>query len=156
LGRGALTVARTKSATGRRRPAASIARRNRSGSAVCRSPLVAMPGILPCAAAAIMKRGRQPRKGLPEDGATGNLGPRLRLKGGIVQASTRWRDRMAGEKTDKAKDLAEKALDKAVEGKDDEGRRLVEEARKLDPKAVESVAREVETERKQAEKHGNK
>lgn len=52
----------------------------------------------------------------------------------------------------KAHDLAEQALEKAEDGDTRAGKRLVEEARKLDPKAVEKVAREVEEDRKSADK----
>jgi len=59
---------------------------------------------------------------------------------------------MAEDKHDKAHDLAEQGLDKMVEGNRKEGEKLVEEARKLDPKAVQEVASEVEEDRQQAEK----
>lgn len=53
---------------------------------------------------------------------------------------------------DKAHDLAEEGLDKIIEGDGKEGKKLVEEAKKLDPEAVAEVAQEVEEDRQQAEK----
>lgn len=55
------------------------------------------------------------------------------------------------DKRERARDLAEEGLDKAVEGDEDQGRRLIDEARKIDPKAVEEVAEEVERERRKVE-----
>ena len=59
---------------------------------------------------------------------------------------------MAEDKHDKAHDLAEQGLDKMIEGDRKEGEKLVEQAKKLDPEAVQEVAREVEEDRQQAEK----
>lgn len=59
---------------------------------------------------------------------------------------------MAKDDAKKAHDLAEQALDKAADGDTSTGKRLVEEARKLDPKAVDEVAREVEEDRTKAGK----
>jgi hypothetical protein len=59
---------------------------------------------------------------------------------------------MAENKHDKAHDLAEQGLEKVIEGERKEGEKLVEEARKLDPEAVQEVAQEVEEDRQQAEK----
>lgn len=53
---------------------------------------------------------------------------------------------------DKAHDLAEEGLDKMIEGDGKEGKKLVEEAKKLDSEAVAEVAQEIEEDRKQAEK----
>jgi hypothetical protein len=56
------------------------------------------------------------------------------------------------DKTKEAHDLAERALDKAAEGGEDEAKRLAEKARTLDPKAAQDVAAEVEKDRAEAEK----
>lgn len=56
-------------------------------------------------------------------------------------------------KHDKAHDLAEQALDKAVDGDQAKAKKLAEEAKRLDPSAAEEVSREVEQERADAEKH---
>lgn len=55
------------------------------------------------------------------------------------------------DKRNRARDLAEQGLDKVVEGDRQKGRQLIEEAKKLDPKAVDEIAEEVERERDQAE-----
>jgi hypothetical protein len=60
---------------------------------------------------------------------------------------------MTETKTDQAHDLAERALDEAAEGHEDEAKRLAKKAKKLDPKAAQDVAEEVEEERAQAEKY---
>lgn len=52
----------------------------------------------------------------------------------------------------KAHDLAEAGIDKAVEGDTSAGKRMVNEANRLDPSAVEEVLEEIEEERAQAEK----
>jgi hypothetical protein len=44
---------------------------------------------------------------------------------------------------DKARDLAEKALDEAVEGNDAKAEKLAEEAKALDPDAVQDVVDEL-------------
>jgi hypothetical protein len=53
----------------------------------------------------------------------------------------------------KAHDLAEEAIDKAAEGKQDEANRLAKEAKKIDPKIGDEMAEEVEVDRRQAEKY---
>lgn len=62
-------------------------------------------------------------------------------------------DKTPGKAHDKAHDKAEHALDKMIEGDRREGERMLEEARKMDGTAVDDVGREVEEERKQAEKY---
>ncbi|MGA8760489.1 MAG: hypothetical protein WB611_30035 [Stellaceae bacterium] len=49
-------------------------------------------------------------------------------------------------------DIAEEGLDKIIEGDEQKGRRMIDEAKKRDPKAVEDLAREVERDREQAER----
>jgi hypothetical protein len=53
----------------------------------------------------------------------------------------------------KAHDLAEEAIDKAAEGKQAEANRLVDEAKKIDPKIADEMAEEVEADKRQAEKY---
>jgi hypothetical protein len=53
---------------------------------------------------------------------------------------------------DRARDIAEEGLDKIIEGDDGKGRRMIDEAKKRDPKAVEDLAQEVERDREQAER----
>ncbi|HJU20228.1 MAG TPA: hypothetical protein VJ770_27565 [Stellaceae bacterium] len=54
-------------------------------------------------------------------------------------------------KRDRARDLAEEGLDKMVEGDKEKGRRLIDEAKKIDPQAVDDLAEEVEHDREEAE-----
>jgi vacuolar-type H+-ATPase subunit H len=51
-----------------------------------------------------------------------------------------------------AHDIAEEGLDKIIEGDKETGRRMIDEARKRDPKAVEDLAEEVERDRDEAER----
>lgn len=60
------------------------------------------------------------------------------------------------DKRDHAYDLAEEGLDKMVEGDKDKGRRMIDKAKKIDPKAVQDVAEEVERDREKAEHFVNK
>lgn len=53
---------------------------------------------------------------------------------------------------DRARDIAEEGLDKIIEGDDEKGRRMIDEAKKRDPKAVEDLAQEVERDREHAER----
>jgi hypothetical protein len=53
-------------------------------------------------------------------------------------------------------DIAEEGLDKIIEGDEEKGRRMIDEAKKRDPKAVEDLAREVERDREQAERFVDK
>lgn len=55
------------------------------------------------------------------------------------------------DKHQKAHDLADEAIDKMAGGKRPEGERMMEKARRMDEKAVDEVAREVEEDRRQAE-----
>ncbi|HUC09287.1 MAG TPA: hypothetical protein VL985_02540 [Stellaceae bacterium] len=57
---------------------------------------------------------------------------------------------MANER-DLAHDIADEGLEKIIEGDEEKGRRMIEEAKKRDPKAVEELAEEVERDREQAE-----
>jgi hypothetical protein len=56
-------------------------------------------------------------------------------------------DRSVQNDRDRAHDLAEKGLDKIIEGEADKGRRMIEEAKKIEPKAVEQLADEIESDR---------
>ncbi len=53
-------------------------------------------------------------------------------------------------------DIAEDGLDKIIEGDEEKGRRMIEEAKKRDPKAVEDLVKEVEQDREQAERYIDK
>lgn len=53
-------------------------------------------------------------------------------------------------------DIAEEGLDKIIEGDEEKGRRMIDEAKKRDPKAVEDLAEEVEQDREQAERYIDK
>jgi hypothetical protein len=53
---------------------------------------------------------------------------------------------MADDKYDKARDLADKALEEFVEGHDEEATRLGEQAKATDPQAVEDRLRELDPE----------
>ena len=55
-------------------------------------------------------------------------------------------------KRERARDIAEEGLDKIVEGDDEEGQKMIDRAKKLDPKAVEELAEEVEKDRENAER----
>lgn len=55
------------------------------------------------------------------------------------------------DKRERAHDMAEEGLDKLVEG-DKSGEALIEKAKKLDPRAVEELAREVEQDKGEAER----
>ena len=54
------------------------------------------------------------------------------------------------EKRERAHDMAEEGLDKLVEG-DKSGEKLIDRAKKIDPGAVDELAREVERDKEQAE-----
>ena len=57
---------------------------------------------------------------------------------------------------ERAHDTAEEGLEKIIEGDEEKGRRLIDEAKRRDPKAVEDLAEEVERDREQAEHFINK
>ncbi|CAO3355682.1 hypothetical protein [Azospirillum melinis] len=56
----------------------------------------------------------------------------------------------------KAHDLAEQALDKAADGDARKARDLIEEAKSIDPKIGEEMAREAAEDQKKADKFVNK
>ena len=56
---------------------------------------------------------------------------------------------MAG-KRERAHDMAERGLDKLVEG-DKKGRELIDKAKRIDPGAVADLAKEVEHDKEEAE-----
>jgi hypothetical protein len=60
------------------------------------------------------------------------------------------------DKRDQAHDLAEEGLDEMVEGDKKKGRRLIDEAKKIDPKAVEDLAAEVERDKEKAERFSDR
>jgi predicted transcriptional regulator len=55
-------------------------------------------------------------------------------------------------KRERAYDIAEEGLDMIVEGDEEAGRQLIEKAKKMDPKAVEELAEEVERDKENAER----
>jgi hypothetical protein len=59
-------------------------------------------------------------------------------------------------KQERAHDIAEEGLDKLVEGDTETGEKLIEKAKKIDPKAVEELAEEVERDKEKAERFVNK
>jgi uncharacterized protein HemY len=59
-------------------------------------------------------------------------------------------------KRERAHDIAEEGLDKIVEGDTETGEKLIDKAKKIDPKAVEELAEEVERDKEKAERFVNK
>ena len=59
------------------------------------------------------------------------------------------------EKRERAHDMAEEGLDRQVEG-DKSGEKLIDKAKKLNPGAVEELAREVERDKEEAEQFRDK
>jgi predicted transcriptional regulator len=59
-------------------------------------------------------------------------------------------------KKERALDIAEEGLDKLVEGDTEAGEKLIDEAKKIDPKAVDELAEEVERDKENAERFINK
>ena len=59
------------------------------------------------------------------------------------------------DKRERARDMAEKGLDRLVDG-DEKGKELIEKAKKLDPDAVAELAEEVERDKEQAERFTGK
>jgi predicted transcriptional regulator len=57
---------------------------------------------------------------------------------------------------ERAHDIAEEGLDKIVEGDAEAGEKLIDKAKKIDPKAVEELADEVERDKENAERFVNK
>ena len=57
---------------------------------------------------------------------------------------------------ERAHDIAEEGLDKLVEGDTEAGEKLIDKAKKIDPKAVEELAEEVERDKENAERFVNK
>lgn len=59
-------------------------------------------------------------------------------------------------KREQAHDIAEEGLDKLIEGDQETGEKLIDQAKKIDPKAVEELADEVERDKENAERFVNK
>ena len=59
-------------------------------------------------------------------------------------------------KRERAHDIAEEGLDKVVEGDTESGKKLIDKAKQIDPKAVEELAEEVERDKESAERFVNK
>jgi hypothetical protein len=58
---------------------------------------------------------------------------------------------MDDRKSERARDLTEQAVDRAIEGNTEKARELVEQAKRLDPKTVEQIGEEIERERREIE-----
>jgi predicted transcriptional regulator len=59
-------------------------------------------------------------------------------------------------KSERAHDIAEQGLDKVVEGDAGTGKKLIDKAKQIDPKAVEELAEEVERDKENTERFVNK
>lgn len=59
-------------------------------------------------------------------------------------------------KRERAHDIAEEGLDKLIEGDTETGEKLIDKAKKIDPKAVEELAEEVESDKEKAERFVDK
>jgi hypothetical protein len=59
-------------------------------------------------------------------------------------------------KRERAHDIAEEGLDKLIEGDKEAGETLIDQAKKIDPKAVGELAEEVERDKEDAERFGGK
>jgi uncharacterized protein HemY len=68
----------------------------------------------------------------------------------------RARRRPMENKRERAHDIAEEGLDKLVEGDTEAGEKLIDKAKKIDPKAVEELAEEVERDKESAERFVNR
>lgn len=55
-------------------------------------------------------------------------------------------------KRERARDIAEQGLDKVIEGDEKEGEKMIDQAKKIDPKAVEELAAEIEHDKEDAER----
>ena len=55
-------------------------------------------------------------------------------------------------KRDRARDIAEEGLDKIVEGEKEKGHKMIDQAKKLDPKGGEELAEEIEKDKENAER----
>jgi hypothetical protein len=55
-------------------------------------------------------------------------------------------------KRERAHDIAEEGLDQIVEGDKEQGRKMIDQAKKIDPKAVEELAEEIEKDKENAER----
>ena len=53
---------------------------------------------------------------------------------------------------ERARDIAEEGLGRILEGEEEEGQKMIDQAKKLDPKAVEELAEEVEQDQKNVER----
>jgi hypothetical protein len=53
---------------------------------------------------------------------------------------------------ERARDIAEEGLDRIVEGEEEEGQKMIDQAKKLEPKAVAELAEEIEQDKKNAER----
>jgi uncharacterized protein HemY len=68
---------------------------------------------------------------------------------------TRRKDLMEN-KRERAHDIAEEGLDKLVEGDTEAGEKLIDQAKKIDPKGVEELAEEVDRDKENADRFVDK
>jgi uncharacterized protein HemY len=54
-------------------------------------------------------------------------------------------------KRERAHDIAEEGLDKLIEGDTEAGEKLIDQAKKVDPKGVEELAEEVDRDKEKAD-----
>ncbi|MBV9376729.1 MAG: hypothetical protein JO320_17020 [Alphaproteobacteria bacterium] len=60
------------------------------------------------------------------------------------------------DKRERAHDIAGEGLDKIIEGDKDAGEKLIDKAKKIDPKGVEELAEEVERDKKNADRFADR
>ncbi|MBV9202722.1 MAG: hypothetical protein JOY83_23915 [Alphaproteobacteria bacterium] len=60
------------------------------------------------------------------------------------------------DKRERAHDIAGEGLDKIIEGDKDAGEKLIDKAKKIDPKGVEELAEEVERYKKNADRFADR
>ena len=65
-------------------------------------------------------------------------------------------ERAVENKTERAHDIAEEGLDKIIEGDKEAGEKLIDRAKKIDPKGVEELAEEVERDKEKAKRFVDK
>ena len=59
-------------------------------------------------------------------------------------------------KRERAHDIAEEGLDKLIEGDTEAGEKLIDHAKKIDPKGVEELAQEVDRDKENADRFVDK
>jgi predicted transcriptional regulator len=59
-------------------------------------------------------------------------------------------------KRERAHDIAEEGLDKLIDGDTEAGEKLIDQAKKIDPKGVEELAEEVDRDKEKADRFVDK